>query len=153
MLFRGPYLKIRTWKQSILQLIQEIRNHVEMYRPVNSSLVTIPAARVVAITQVDQGVAMADADGTYAAVDGITEEAILTGQRGRVRTSGFARLQLLPAEAPTPGMDVGLSTTPGLGTVDNAVIMVGRVYDASSYATDETVIIRLACCATPEDPN
>jgi hypothetical protein len=150
MLFRGPYIGNKSWKQSLLQFIQEIRNHVEILRGANSTGVDIPAARIVAQYGADAEVVLSDTGAIATWADGVTEEVIADGGRARVRYSGLVRCEMKPLEAVTAGLDVYVSDVAGLGTLVNAGQIVGRVYDASSYATDSTVILRLTCCPTAQ---
>lgn len=152
MLFRGPYIGKKSWKQSLLQLIQEIRNQIEMYRPTANAGGDIPAARIVGING-DRAVGLTDSDGAVSWVDGVTEQVIEDGARGRVRYSGLVRCKLVTGlGAPVPaGTDIYTSTTPGEGTPIQAGsgVLAGRVYE-DSYLANEHVILRLTCCPGAE---
>ena len=71
-----------------------------------------------------------------------------------MRYSGLVRCKLVTGlgGAVTEGADVYTSTTAGEGalTGGGTFAFVGRIYDASGYAVDETVILRLTCCIRPE---
>lgn len=148
MLFRGPYIRNKTWKQSLLQFIQEIRNRVEVYRPTANAGGDVPAARIVGFNA-DRAVGLSDANGAVLWVDGVTEEAIVDGERGRVRYSGLVRCKLVTGlGAPVPaGTDIFTSTTAGEGTPIQGAgsVLMGRVYE-DTYLADEHVILRLTCC-------
>jgi hypothetical protein len=150
MLFRGPYIGNKSWKQTLLQFIQEIRNQVEMYRPTLQAGGDVAAGRLVAING-NRTVGLSDVDGPLTHFDGVTEEAIVDTYRGRVRYSGLVRCKLvtgLGAPVP-PGTDIYTSSTAGEGSPVGAPgsTLVGRVFE-DNYLSDETVILRITCCTT-----
>lgn len=141
------------------RLAYMIRTLFEQTWSSNDSQATIPAYRAVYLTAGNGSSVLLSPD-HHENVFGITEQAILAGANGWVRTQGITWLELdADATSPQVGMLVMCSEDDnGKGTVNQAVVnsnsRIGTVYDMSTWTVNNRfvrVIVRGCHCYFSRD--